>query len=95
MVGQVLGNIGKLPCVYSEIDITYEELKRHDNKYEDFKKDEMIVLNKVNSETDFAAKSKTFLDFIDSLGKIILELNGYTQTGLENRKKKRKNVVQI
>ncbi len=36
---------------------------------------EMIVLIKVNSETDFAAKSKTFLDFIDSLGKIILELN--------------------
>ena len=34
----------------------------------------MIVLIKVNSETDFAAKSKTFLDFIDSLGKIILEL---------------------
>jgi translation initiation factor 2 subunit 3 len=45
MVGQVLGNIGKLPSVYNEIDITYEELKRHDNKYEDFKKDEMIVLN--------------------------------------------------
>ena len=40
-----------------------------------YSNNEMIVLIKVNSETDFAAKSKTFLDFIDSLGKIILELN--------------------
>lgn len=45
MVGQVLGNIGKLPSVYNEIDITFEELKRNDNKYEDFKKDELIILN--------------------------------------------------
>tara|TARA_B100000963_G_scaffold87863_1_gene75434 strand:- start:3668 stop:4525 length:858 start_codon:yes stop_codon:yes gene_type:complete len=40
-----------------------------------YSNDEMIILIKVNSETDFAAKSKTFLDFIDNLGKIILELN--------------------
>lgn len=45
MVGQILGNIGKMPNVYNEIDITYEELKRHDNNYDEFKKDEIIVLN--------------------------------------------------
>ena len=28
----------------------------------------ITVLIKVNSETDFAAKSDTFLDFLDSLG---------------------------
>ncbi len=33
------------------------------------------VLIKVNSETDFAAKSDTFLDFLDSLGDIILQNN--------------------
>ena len=36
---------------------------------------EITVLIKVNSETDFAAKSDTFLDFLDSLGKLILENN--------------------
>ncbi len=35
----------------------------------------ITALIKVNSETDFAAKSDTFLDFLDSLGKIILENN--------------------
>ncbi len=35
------------------------------------------VLIKVNSETDFAAKSDTFLDFLDSLGNVILEQNTY------------------
>ncbi len=39
-----------------------------------FNKD-INVLIKVNSETDFAAKSETFLDFLDALGKIILEKN--------------------
>ena len=39
-----------------------------------FNKD-ITVLIKVNSETDFAAKSETFLDFLDTLGKIILEKN--------------------
>ena len=33
------------------------------------------VLIKVNSETDFAAKSDTFLNFLDNLGKIILDNN--------------------
>ena len=32
-------------------------------------------LIKVNSETDFAAKSDTFLDFLDSLGNLVLENN--------------------
>ena len=34
---------------------------------------EFTVILKVNCETDFAAKSDTFLDFLDRLGKIILE----------------------
>ena len=34
---------------------------------------EITVIIKVNSETDFAAKSDTFLDFLDSLGKLVLE----------------------
>ena len=36
---------------------------------------DITVLIKVNSETDFAAKSDTFLDFLDTLGKIVLENN--------------------
>tara|TARA_B100000575_G_scaffold294003_1_gene307498 strand:+ start:777 stop:1628 length:852 start_codon:yes stop_codon:yes gene_type:complete len=36
---------------------------------------DITVLIKVNSETDFAAKSDTFLDFLDSLGKLILSYN--------------------
>jgi len=33
---------------------------------------DLTVLIKVNSETDFAAKSNTFLDFLDTLGELIL-----------------------
>ena len=36
---------------------------------------DFTVLIKVNSETDFAAKSDTFLDFLDNLGKLILSQN--------------------
>jgi len=36
---------------------------------------DITVLIKVNSETDFAAKSDTFLDFLDSLGNVVLEKN--------------------
>ena len=35
----------------------------------------ITALIKVNSETDFAAKSDTFLDFLDNLGAIVLENN--------------------
>ena len=35
----------------------------------------ITVLIKVNSETDFAAKSDTFLDFLDNLGNFILKNN--------------------
>ena len=35
----------------------------------------ITALIKVNSETDFAAKSDTFLDFLDSLGNLVLENN--------------------
>tara|TARA_B100000900_G_scaffold409500_1_gene425542 strand:- start:480 stop:1331 length:852 start_codon:yes stop_codon:yes gene_type:complete len=38
-----------------------------------YSNNDITVLIKVNSETDFAAKSDTFLDFLDSLGKIVLE----------------------
>ena len=40
-----------------------------------FFNNDITVLIKVNSETDFAAKSDTFLDFLDSLGKLVLENN--------------------
>ncbi len=40
-----------------------------------YSKNEFSVLIKVNSETDFAAKSDTFLNFLDELGKIVLENN--------------------
>tara|TARA_B100001057_G_C22754098_1_gene912961 strand:+ start:332 stop:1183 length:852 start_codon:yes stop_codon:yes gene_type:complete len=33
----------------------------------------ITAILKVNSETDFAAKSDTFLDFLDSLGRIVIE----------------------
>ena len=36
---------------------------------------DITVLIKVNSETDFAAKSDTFLDFLDNLGSVVLENN--------------------
>ena len=39
-----------------------------------FNKD-LTVLIKVNSETDFAAKSDTFLDFLDKLGSLVLDKN--------------------
>ena len=40
-----------------------------------YSNENITALIKVNSETDFAAKSDTFLDFLDSLGNIILEKN--------------------
>ena len=36
---------------------------------------DITAIIKVNSETDFAAKSDTFLDFLDSLGKFVLDQN--------------------
>ena len=36
---------------------------------------EIIVILKLNSETDFAAKSDTFLNFLDELGSIALDTN--------------------
>ena len=35
----------------------------------------LIVIIKVNSETDFAAKSDTFLNFLDELGEFVLNYN--------------------
>ena len=40
-----------------------------------YSNENFTALIKVNSETDFAAKSDTFLDFLDSLGNIVLENN--------------------
>ena len=36
---------------------------------------DITVVIKLNSETDFAAKSDTFLDFLDNLGKLVLTQN--------------------
>ncbi len=41
---------------------------------------DITVLIKVNSETDFAAKSDTFLDFLDDLGSIVLKNNSKIDT---------------
>ena len=38
-----------------------------------FKNKNISVILKINSETDFSAKSDTFLDFLDSLGNIALK----------------------
>ena len=40
-----------------------------------YSNEDLTVILKLNSETDFAAKSDTFLDFLDTLGKLILENN--------------------
>ena len=40
-----------------------------------YSNNEIVALIKVNSETDFAAKSETFLDFLDNLGNLVLETN--------------------
>ena len=40
-----------------------------------YSSDNLTVIIKINSETDFAAKSDTFLDFIDNLGNIALNIN--------------------
>ena len=42
-----------------------------------YSNENITVLIKVNSETDFAAKSDSFLDFLDSLGNLVLENNTY------------------
>ena len=38
---------------------------------------DLTVLIKINSETDFAAKSNTFLDFLDTIGNLVLEKNKF------------------
>jgi len=40
-----------------------------------YSNENFTALIKVNSETDFAAKSDTFLDFLDSLGNLVLKNN--------------------
>ena len=40
-----------------------------------YSNENITVLIKVNSETDFAAKSDTFLDFLDKIGNLVLENN--------------------
>ena len=40
-----------------------------------YENNSICILIKINSETDFAAKSDTFLNFVDYIGNIILNLN--------------------
>ena len=40
-----------------------------------YKNENISVILKINSETDFSAKSDTFLDFLDSVGEIALNTN--------------------
>ena len=47
---------------------------------------DFTVVLKVNSETDFAAKSDTFLDFLDNLGKLALDSNTFNKDQFLNLK---------
>ena len=40
-----------------------------------YNNENISVILKINSETDFSAKSDTFLDFLDSIGNIVLNTN--------------------
>ncbi len=40
-----------------------------------YKNENISIILKINSETDFSAKSDTFLDFLDSIGNIALSTN--------------------
>ncbi len=42
-----------------------------------FSNDNVCVILKINSETDFSAKSNTFLDFVDYLGNAAIKTNDY------------------
>ena len=42
-----------------------------------FRNENMSVILKINSETDFSAKSDTFLDFVDYLGDLAIKTNDY------------------
>ena len=48
MVGQILGHVGKLPDVYNEIFMSFDEIGRHDNFMEKFKTNEDVLLS-INS----------------------------------------------
>jgi len=52
-----------------------------------FSNENITALIKVNSETDFAAKSDTFLDFLDNLGNLVLENNSILDKKLKSYKK--------
>ncbi len=42
--------------------------------------DKLLIILKVNSETDFAAKSDTFLNFLDELGSLVIKSNNINLT---------------
>jgi translation initiation factor 2 subunit 3 len=48
MVGQILGHVGKLPNVYNEIYMSFDEISRHDSFMEKFKTNEDVLLS-INS----------------------------------------------
>ncbi len=48
MVGQILGHVGKLPNVYDEIYMSFDEIGRHDSFMEKFKTNEDVLLS-INS----------------------------------------------
>ena len=45
-----------------------------------YSNDKISIVVKINSETDFSAKSDTFLDFIDLIGNIALKQNNLNLT---------------
>ncbi len=65
MVGQILGHVGKLPEVYNDIVINYEEINRHDNFSEKFKQNEEVLLsiNSMNIKANVTSTKKQKLGF--------------------------------
>lgn len=63
MVGQILGHVGKLPDVYSEITINFSEINRHDNFNSKFKVNEevMLSINSMNIKGIIKLNKKRFL----------------------------------
>jgi len=61
MIGQMLGNIGTLPDVYSAIKLEYDELKRYDNVDETFKTNEdlLISINAMNINCKIHSKKNS------------------------------------
>lgn len=68
MIGQMLGNIGTLPDVYSALKLEYKEMKRHDNIDESFKTNESLLISinamNINCKIHSKKNSKNWLKVV-------------------------------